>query len=102
MPTFQQIEVKLSKDCLDGKPLVSGGKVIVRWGDGTSSTHVAEVVSKPTDGCDTVLLESVGKRRKVDRIPHVTEERAFVIVKHKGIDLRVALRDSGLYLMRDE
>jgi hypothetical protein len=73
MPTFQKVELHKKQDLLDGIPLKNDEKVIVRWGDGTSSSH-------------RIVMEKEG---------------AFLKLAHKGIELKLPLRNSNLFMVRD-
>jgi hypothetical protein len=62
-------------DTLGGRPLLTGDRVVVRWGDGTSSSH-------------TVTVNKHGE--------------AFVEVTYRGVPLKVFLLDNDLSAARDK
>lgn len=76
MGTFQKVVLdEFDEDSLDGKPLKAGERVIVRWGDGSTTTHA-------------VAVDSGGE--------------SLVTVQYRGTSLTVFLLESGLSLVRDE
>lgn len=91
VPKFERVEVKDFQDHLDGKPLLDGERVIVRWGDGTTSSHTVKCVTvKAWTGLD-------GE----DQPTFFSDVRASVGLKYKGLELKIPLRDSELQLVRD-
>lgn len=89
---FQQIVIVDEQDTLCGKPIAHGDKLILRWPDSSSSSHTAVVIESTTN-----------KTKKVGRksVPLIRSE-CYVLVKHRGHDLRVYLANSGLFVARDE
>lgn len=62
-------------DTLGGRPLLTGDRVVVRWGDGSSTSHQAFV---DVNG------------------------GAYVVVTYRGVELDVFLLDNDLSAARDE
>lgn len=89
MPVYRRVECVNGRDMLDSKPLEDGEKVIVRWPNGTASNHTVSVAT-PLEGGDS-------RRGKAKPL----WSQAFVKLDHKGFLLKIALRDSGLELIRE-
>ena len=89
---FQQVVITDEQDTLCGKPIVHGEKLILRWPDSSSSSHLVVVIQSTTDKTIKVGRKSIPLIRST----------AHVLVKHKGHDLRVHLLHSGLFVARDE
>jgi hypothetical protein len=89
---FEQVVIQDEADTLRGEPILHGEKLIVRWPDSSSTSHVVSVTETPTDKTKTT------NRKK---IPLVRSE-SHVLVKHRGVDLKVLLAGSGLFVARDE
>lgn len=73
MPTFQNITTSRKGDTLDGEPLQDQEKLIIRWGDGTSSSHRVSV----------------------------EKGVALLVLMHKGMEIKVPLRGTKLFMVRD-
>lgn len=92
---FQQVIIQDEADTLCGSPLVNGEKIILRWPDSSSTSHVVTVIETPTD---KIKVETIDGRRKRIKLPR---RESHVMVKHRGVDLKVLLAGSGLFVARD-
>ncbi len=70
-------------DYLDGKQVFGGENVNVRWPDGTTSTHLL-------DFFDT------GVRKHKHKIVY----DLCIVMRYRGMDVRVSVRNSPLMLVR--
>lgn len=83
LATYQPVTAdEWGTDMLDGKQVFGGTKVNVRWPDGTTSTHVMDYYEAGVKWKSKIVYD------------------LCILVKVKGLDVKVPVRNSPLLLVR--